>query len=301
MERNRVGRVRVLIAEVGPKLAEVDKSPANQSILKKLEQQVSMNFPNETPLEEVLKYIKSSTTKQGDPPLAVYIDPAGLAEAEKTMASTVTMDLEGVPLKTTLRLLLKQLGLAYCVKDGLLIISTPDDVLDELREYEGRTTSSLTSGSFPREFQRDRRRHGRDGGRVPVKDQPGPAAEGAAALKATPSPGRGGRTAGKQAIPQASGPTLTSVSGSGRPPSRRPLGPWAFRPARLTAGGVPNPERAGRRFDGPGARELMTIRTGSGRRPTGADQRGWDDRPVIRTGRPENGRPGRERLDGETA
>ena len=46
------------------------------------------------------------------------------------------INLEGVPLKTSLRLLLKQLGLAYCVKEGLLIISSPEGILDELREFE---------------------------------------------------------------------------------------------------------------------------------------------------------------------
>jgi hypothetical protein len=44
------------------------------------------------------------------------------------------MDLEGIPLKTTLRLMLKQLGLAYCVRDGFLMISSPQAIVDELME-----------------------------------------------------------------------------------------------------------------------------------------------------------------------
>ena len=53
------------------------------------------------------------------------------------MTSTVhNMDLEGVPLKTTLRLLLRQLGLAYCVRDGVLIISSPQVIFDELKEAQ---------------------------------------------------------------------------------------------------------------------------------------------------------------------
>jgi hypothetical protein len=44
------------------------------------------------------------------------------------------MDLEGVPLKTTLRLMLKQIGLAYCVRDGVLIISSVQGINEELRE-----------------------------------------------------------------------------------------------------------------------------------------------------------------------
>jgi hypothetical protein len=53
-----------------------------------------------------------------------YVDPEGLAKARYTMTSPVTLDLEGVPLKTTLRLLLKQLGMTYSIEDGLLMITS---------------------------------------------------------------------------------------------------------------------------------------------------------------------------------
>src|SRR4029077_9527700 len=61
----------------------------------------------------------------------------GLQEAEKTMQSPVTLDLEGVPLKNTLRLMLKQLGLTYTVKDGLMTITseTSEDQPTEIRVY----------------------------------------------------------------------------------------------------------------------------------------------------------------------
>jgi hypothetical protein len=57
------------------------------------------------------------------------------------MTSPVTIDLEEVPLKTTLALMLRQLGLGYRVKEGLLIISdlsskedSPLDLLEEKAE-----------------------------------------------------------------------------------------------------------------------------------------------------------------------
>ena len=83
-----------------------------------------MSFANETPLDDVLKYIKQATTTKTYAGIPIYVDPKGLKEAEKSLTSTVSIDLEGVPLKTTLRLLLKQLDLAYCVRDGVLIISS---------------------------------------------------------------------------------------------------------------------------------------------------------------------------------
>ena len=74
-----------------------------------------MSFNEDTPLEDVLKYIKQATQEpdisRGIP---IYVDPIGLQEAEKSMTSTVrNIDLEGVPLKVTLKLLLNQLDLTY--------------------------------------------------------------------------------------------------------------------------------------------------------------------------------------------
>ena len=69
--------------------------------------------------------------------IPIYVDPLGLQEAERSLNSTVTMDLEGVPLKTTLKLMLKQLGLAYTVKDGFLMVTSEDseDQQTEIRVY----------------------------------------------------------------------------------------------------------------------------------------------------------------------
>ena len=82
-----------------------------------------MSFANETPLEDVLKYIKSATQGPNDTGIPIYVDPAGLNEAEKTMTSPVTLNVEGLPLKLTLRLVVNQLGLTYAVRDGLLTIT----------------------------------------------------------------------------------------------------------------------------------------------------------------------------------
>jgi len=129
-------QARGRIAEIMPKVVSFDKAPKTKAILQKLDEPIAMNFPNETPLEDVLKYIKQASQGNNDPGFPIYVDPRGLKDADKTMHSVVALDLEGVPVKTTLRLLLKQVGLAYCLKDGLLFISTPQGVLDELVEFE---------------------------------------------------------------------------------------------------------------------------------------------------------------------
>src|SRR5262249_17446115 len=96
-----------------------------RAILAALRKRLVMSFPSETPLEDVLKHIKSATRSQELPEgIPIYVDPIGLQEAEKSMSSTVILDLKGVALRETLRLALKQLGLLYGVKDGLLSITS---------------------------------------------------------------------------------------------------------------------------------------------------------------------------------
>ena len=118
-------------------LAIRDKNPNSKQIYKKLDEPLSMSFNEETPLEDVLKYIKQASTTETYAGIPIYLDPEGLDEINAITAPTVrNMDLEGVPLKTTLRLLLRQLGLAYCVRDGMLMISSPAIIFEELREAQ---------------------------------------------------------------------------------------------------------------------------------------------------------------------
>jgi RNA polymerase sigma factor (sigma-70 family) len=104
--------------------SEASSDPRSMAILDTLAQPVSMPFGAETPLEDVLKYIKVATQRPDLPQgIPIYVDPAGLQEAERTMQSPITLEVEGIPLDRSLHLVLRQLDLAYTVKDGLLYIS----------------------------------------------------------------------------------------------------------------------------------------------------------------------------------
>jgi RNA polymerase sigma factor (sigma-70 family) len=108
--------------------AESDDPVGDKIIRAALEKPLAMAFASETPLEDVIKYIRSATQEPGmDQGLPIYLDPTGLQETDKTASSPVTLSLEGIKLKTTLRLMLKQIGLGYYVKHGLLIITNLDD------------------------------------------------------------------------------------------------------------------------------------------------------------------------------
>jgi RNA polymerase sigma factor (sigma-70 family) len=120
----------------GRDILSLNKTPAdekrNEAIRTLLEQKIAMNFPNPTPFEDIKKYIEAATQDDaaGFPTgLPIYIDPDGLKEAEAKMASTIEMNLEGVPLRTTLHLLLRQLGLDYRIDGGVVVISDRESIL----------------------------------------------------------------------------------------------------------------------------------------------------------------------------
>lgn len=130
----------MLEAQVEAKRAEIKRVEAEYrmrevastlDLLIKLDRPITLTFPDETPLEDVLKFIKEATSAgPGDPGVPIYVDPIGLEESGKTLRSPVTLDLRNIPARTMLRLVLKQLGLAYQVKDGLVTI-TSEASLDE--------------------------------------------------------------------------------------------------------------------------------------------------------------------------
>ena len=90
---------------------------------------IAMSFPEETPLEDVIKYIQQQYQEPRRSPTASRSTsiPIGLQEAEKSMTSTVrTSTSRRSRSGRRLKLLLKQLDLTYQVKDGLLTITSND-------------------------------------------------------------------------------------------------------------------------------------------------------------------------------
>ncbi len=115
----------------------VTRDPQSQSIIDKLNDPISLPFPNETPLEDVLKYITQNTQGPNDNGIQIHVDPIGLEDASATMQSPVTLNLEGVPLKRALKIMLDQLDLTYTVQDGVLFISwkAAEDLPTDRRVY----------------------------------------------------------------------------------------------------------------------------------------------------------------------
>ena len=109
-------------------------SAETKAILAKLEARIPMPFANETPLEDVIKYIQQATAGPDQFLIPIYVEPAGLAQAKQSMTSTITLDVENTPLKVTLGRVLEQIHLEFLVKDGVLLISSPELIDRERKE-----------------------------------------------------------------------------------------------------------------------------------------------------------------------
>ncbi|MGO9471601.1 MAG: hypothetical protein ACLQVF_46555 [Isosphaeraceae bacterium] len=99
---------------------------ANARILKALDEPVPMHFRDEATLEDVVKHVQAAITGPDGKVIPIYLDPIGLQEADKSPQAVVSLDIDGVPLKSTLYLCLKQLDLAYCIRDGVLVITSEE-------------------------------------------------------------------------------------------------------------------------------------------------------------------------------
>ena len=100
------------------------KLSTQEELVAALEMRVPMRFPRGTSLGDLVKHISQATKGPNYAGIPIFVDPLGLREADKSMASVITIDVQGRPLKQTLRLALGELGLDYRTSEGLLNISS---------------------------------------------------------------------------------------------------------------------------------------------------------------------------------
>jgi RNA polymerase sigma factor (sigma-70 family) len=128
-----------------------DGSPRTAQALAKLDEPIAISFPEETPFNEVLKYIKTATTTTSFPGIPIFVDPAALQEVDRSLRSTTKINLEGVPLRTSLRLVAEQLRLAYYVSEGNVIISSPKIIQQRAEKKESEATTKKDQGARDQE------------------------------------------------------------------------------------------------------------------------------------------------------
>lgn len=98
----------------------------NRPVLDALGKRVIMAFPDKTPLEDVLRYVRSATKDEKLPNGVPISVDAGIPNADEAMRKSVTLQADDLPLMTSLTLVLRQVDLTWTVKDGLLVISAAE-------------------------------------------------------------------------------------------------------------------------------------------------------------------------------
>jgi hypothetical protein len=103
---------------------------ANALLLKALDKPIVFRFAKEVPLQDALDYLSTTVRTDDGRPLPIYVNPNALQEVDKTLQSPVTLVLEGVPLRTGLDCLLRQVSMAYEIKGGLIEVVSEIDRLE---------------------------------------------------------------------------------------------------------------------------------------------------------------------------
>jgi RNA polymerase sigma factor (sigma-70 family) len=115
--------------------------PRNTAALDALRKPATLRFVEGTTLRELVTFLGEVSKPNGSADgLQIYVDPEGLKQAEQTLDSMVAINLSGISLERALYLALRQIGLAYTVQEGLLIISTPtqlDQIIQDTPVYTG--------------------------------------------------------------------------------------------------------------------------------------------------------------------
>jgi hypothetical protein len=112
-----------------------------EGIIDALEGPLTTTYADGAKLNNVLKDIKQRTTKNPKLPkipngIAIYVDPIGLQEAEKSMDSPVKRPpgADAMTLGEHLRRLLEPMGLGYAIRDGFLMITAKESIVDDFSD-----------------------------------------------------------------------------------------------------------------------------------------------------------------------
>jgi hypothetical protein len=116
----------------GGPAASSQVAAANTRIFRALERKVPDRFYN-VALGDFLDYVRDATKDGDGRGIPLYVDLVGMQEGEKTLDSTISIDLIGAPLKRNLDAAMCQLGVKYAVRDGLLVLAVRQE--EELTIY----------------------------------------------------------------------------------------------------------------------------------------------------------------------
>jgi hypothetical protein len=118
------------------KLTEKEKA-----ILQALNTRVTVNFKNSR-LEDALEYLRTVTGQ------SIVLDPEAVKEVEASYDSPVTLSAKGVTIRTVLRKILNDLGLAYVIQNEVISVTSAQKAKESMvvrRYYVGDLLAGLNT------------------------------------------------------------------------------------------------------------------------------------------------------------
>jgi RNA polymerase sigma factor (sigma-70 family) len=127
------GAAQAAKAQPAPKPRRgIDRDARTLAIEMALDQEVVLQIPNRTTLVDALKHIKAMTAGPDLPSgIPIYVEPEGREEVGVDLDKPIDLILipNKVPLRKSLLVLLRPLGLDFEVRDGLLTVTSRDQIL----------------------------------------------------------------------------------------------------------------------------------------------------------------------------
>lgn len=105
--------------------ANAERDRLEAKIEAALEETTSLQFL-EQPLGDITQFLEDRHK------IEVQLDAQALDTAGVNTDSPVTIDVEGITLRSALDLMLRTLELTWCIRDGVLLVTTPEEVENEL-------------------------------------------------------------------------------------------------------------------------------------------------------------------------
>ncbi len=126
--------------EAAPQPIKLGVSIDNEATARRLRKRIEAEF-DETPLQDVLETLADQVRFQ------VLFDEKALEFAGISTKTPVTIRLHSVPADFLLELILRQLGLGYTIREGIVIVTTPDELENalEVEVYDIRDLLSAVS------------------------------------------------------------------------------------------------------------------------------------------------------------
>jgi hypothetical protein len=145
------GMQPVAAKEPAPSADKGKPDAIREDIKRALDEPTSMEFVD-TSLSDVIEYLKD-LHKQKHPNFEMVLDNKTLNDLGIMPETTVTKNLKGISLRAALRLLLRDLGMTYIIRDDVLLITSPEeacytkvyDVADLVSAKEGEKNSAIDS------------------------------------------------------------------------------------------------------------------------------------------------------------